>query len=258
VTRYLGHKPFNWPAAVLVFGWIGLSAPLQLLGGDRLISAFRHGLPSEPLAWWPEVSFVGFVLIFTPMVLGGLACVLPRWSSSVWTGGALVAFGVVAFVAGVLWDASSGVALYPDKLVSRDAGFGKPLETRRFVDIRRTESSCLNVRQRWSRTGKPRGGFTLSFGDGRRFEIWDRGGGWMNHELEARFPVVERVFAAAGQAGAVRAPQRLRDGRTAFDSGCPARLADRLGVPVERVSALLSVDQTELRPSEYVVSPQGR
>ena len=251
MTRYLGHRPFNWPAAVLVFGWIGLSAPLQLLGGDRLISAFRHGLPSEPLAWWPEVSFVGFVLIFTPMVLGGLACVLPRWSSSVWTGGALVAFGVVAFVAGVLWDASSGVALYPDKLMFRDAGFGKPLETRRFMDIRRTESSCL-----WTR--KPRGGLTLNFGDGSRVEIWARGGGWMDRELEARFPIVERVFAAAGQAGAVRAPQRRRDGRTAFDSGCPARLADRLGVPVGRVSALLSVDQTELRPGEYIVSPEGR
>ena len=257
MTRYLGHKPFNWPAAVLVFGWIGLAASL-LLGGDRLISAFRRGLPSEPLAWWPEMSFVGFILIFTPMMLGGLACVLPRWSSSVWTGGALVAFGVVTFVAGVLWDASSGVALYPDKLMFRDAGFGKPLETRRFVDIRRTESSCLNVRQRGSWTGKPRGGLTLNFGDGSRVEIWARGGGWMDRELEARFPIVERVFAAAGQAGAVRAPQRRRDGRTAFDSGCPARLADRLGVPVGRVSALLSVDQTELRPSEYVVSPEGR
>ena len=258
MTRYLGHKPFNWPAAVLVFGWIGLVAPLELLGGDRLISAFRQELPSEPLAWWPEMSFVGFLLVFTPMMLGGFACVLPRWSSSVWTGGALVAFGVIAFAAGVLWDASSGVALYPDKLVSRDAGFGKPLETRRFMDIRRTESSCLNVRERRSWTIKPRGGLTLSFVDGRRFEIWNRGGGWMDRELEARFPIVERVFAAAGQAGAVQAPQRRRDGRTAFDSGCPARLADRLGVPVERVASLLSVDQTELRPSEYVVSPEGR
>jgi hypothetical protein len=257
VTRYLGHKPFNWPAAVLVFGWIGLATPL-LLGGDRLISAFRRGLPSEPLAWWPEMSFVGLILILTPMMLGGLACVLPRWSSSVWTGGALVAFGVMAFAAGVLWDASSGVALYPDKLMYRDAGLGKPLETRMFIDIRRTESSCLNVRHRRSWSVKPRGGLTLNFGDGRRLEVWDRGGGWMDRELEARFPIVERVFAAAGQAGAVRAPQRRSDGRTAFDSGCPARLADRLGVPVERVSSLLSVDQTELRPSEYVVSPEGR
>ena len=256
MIRYLGHKPFNWPAAVLVFGWIGLSVPM-LLGGSRLISAFRQGLPSEPLAWWPEMSFVGFALTFTPLMLGGLACVVPPWTRSRRTGVGLVALGVVAFAAGTLWDASSGVALYPDKLMYRDAGLGQPLETRSFMDIRRTESSCVIVRQRGSRAGKPRGGLTLNFGDGRRFEIWDRGGGWMDREREPRLPVVERIFAAAGQAGAVRAPQRRSDGRTAFDSGCPARLADRLGVPVERISALLVVDQSELRPGEYVVIPES-
>ncbi|TAJ56086.1 hypothetical protein [Brevundimonas sp.] len=253
MTRCLGPKPFNWPAAILVFGWIGFTAAL-LLGGDRLISPFRHGLPSEPLAWWPEMSIVGLLLIFTPLLLGGVAGGLPfRLKNSVRIGVGLVALGVFAFTAGVVWDANSGVALYSDQLVYRDAGFGQPLETRKFTDIRRTESSCLNVRERRSWTRKPRGGLTLDFGDGRRFEIWDRGGGWGDRGQEARFLVVERVFAAAGEAGAVRAPQRRSDGRAAFDSGCPARLANRLGVPLERVSALLVVDQSELRPDEYVV-----
>jgi hypothetical protein len=252
----LDQKPYNWPATVLVFGWMGLSAFL-LFGGNRLISPFLSALPSEPLAWWPEMSVVGLVLTVTPMLLGGLAFWLPlRMIRSVRMGIGLVVFGFLVFAAGVVWDANSGVALFPDRLAYRDAGFGQPLEIRKFADIRRTESSCLNVRQRRSWTRKPRGGLTLNFGDGRRFEIWDRGGGWGDRGQEARLPIVERVFAAAGEAGAVRAPQRRSDGSTAFDSGCPARLADRLGVPLERVSALLVVNQSELRPDEYVVRPE--
>ena len=249
--RYLGQKPSNWPAATLVFGWMALAIPLFLLGGGRVISLFGRGLAEPPLFWWPGTSALGFFLSIGPMVLGALALYLmPRvdWSPRVGTG--LVALGVLSAIAGIAWDAGSGVAVYADRVVHRAAGFGQAIHVDRFSDARRIETSCVVTKMRrgpWH--AEPQ--FTLVFRDGRGVELWNRGLGGAGSSWPGRLPAISRAHQTAHQAGAARAPARKPDGALIGDIGCVEQLAEQLDVPLLELAPLFVVDQSELRPGEY-------
>lgn len=254
--RRLGQKPFNWPAAVLVIGWMGLTFALLILGGNRAISTFGRNLPSPPVVWWPEMSALGFFLLFGPFVLSAVAIFvvpLTGWSRRV--GGVLIALGAVSAAAGVAWDAGSGVAVYRHQVVHREAGFGEALRVDRFADAERIETACvITRRRRGPRRAEPR--FRLVFSGGRGVELANRGLGGAGGTLAERLSIIRLAHQAAREGGAVRAPARKPDGSMIGSRGCVARLANERDLPLAEIAPLFVVDQSELRPDEYVVVPE--
>lgn len=73
MTRFLGQKPVNWAAIILVFGWMALGAlgfVAWRLGWLEGFAIFRRDLTGVPLSWEPDMSFAGFVLVMSPMLSG--------------------------------------------------------------------------------------------------------------------------------------------------------------------------------------------
>lgn len=254
MVRYLGQKPVNWAAMALIFGWLAVGA-LYMFWGAGVVSTFRAGLAEPPLMWWPDMSFVGFVLIMSPVLLGAVALWLvpaSDWSRGVSVG--LIATGAVLFVAGAVWDASYGVALYPDRVVHQAAGFGQRPQTDRFADIRRVETSCV---VRAGRGGGVIPSYTLGFASGARVDLWRRTGLGVRGDAAERLAVIQAADAAVTRNGALRAPRRKPDGTLIGDPGCLIALGDSLTIPPPVLAPLFNVHQSELRPGEYDVEPDG-
>ena len=233
---------------VLVYGWMAVGG-VYMLWGAGAVSMFRARLPEAPLMWWPEMSFVGMALTMSPMVIGMVGIWLVPASD--WWGRisvTLVALGLSGFIAGVVWDAGYGVALYGDRVVHRAAGFGQPLRSERFADIRRTETSCVAT----GRNGKgAEASYILEFTSGARVDIWRRGPMGRRGSPTERLALIQAADAAAIRNGAVRAPRRKPDGALIGEPGCIARLADALTIPPPIIAPLFNVDRSELRPGEY-------
>lgn len=252
MVRYVGEKPVNWAAMVLVYGWMAVGG-VYMLWGAGAVSMFRARLPETPLMWWPEMSFVGMVLNMSPMLFGMVAIWLvpaSDWSRRISV--TLVVLGVSGFIAGMVWDTGYGVALYGDRVVHRAAGFGQPLRSDRFADIRRVETSCVVTGR--NGTGAE-ASYTLEFASGARVDIWRRGPMGHRGSPNERLAVIQAADAAATRNGAVRAPRRKPDGTLIGDAGCIERLADTLTIPPPVISPLFNVDRSELHPGEYVVEP---
>lgn len=255
MIRYLGQKPVNWAAMTLVFGWVGVFF-VYMFGGAGVFSLFRVQLPEPPLMWWPEMSFVGFVLTLSPLLFGLLAMWLvpaSNWSTGI--SATLVALGVSCFIGGVAWDASYGVALYSDRVAHRAAGFGQPLHIDRFADIRRVETSCVVTRGRGGGSAEP--SYILEFANGDRVDIWRGSHSGRRGSPTERLALIQTADAAATRNGAVRASRRKPDGALIGGAGCIARLADALTIPPPIIAPLFNVDRSELRSGEYVVEPEG-
>lgn len=254
MVSYPGQRPFNWPAALLLGGSLCLMGALTFGGGAEVISSFRRALPETPLAWWPEMSRVGFALLAGPFLLGAVAMVImPRveWSKRV--GSALVSIGGVLAAAGVVWDAGSGVAIYDDRIIHKTAGIDSVMQTEMLADARRIETYCVINRGRGG-SRRPEPGYVLVFNSGAVLELWSPGPGG-GPDLPNGLKHIRIINGAAERAGAVRAPHRRPDGALIGDQGCLSLLADRLGMPIAQVEPLFRVHQRELRRGEYVVAP---
>lgn len=249
-VRYVGHKPFNWPAAILVFGWIGLALVL-FGGGATFISIFGRTLGDVPLYWWPEMSGLGFAGVLAPMVVGAFACwIMPRANWSPRLGAGLVTTGYALFLLGLSWDVGSGVALYTDRVVYRPSGWGVPAQTEHFRDIARIETACVIERGRRGQR-QPNFAYRARFANG--YDLWLNWGSTLfglNQQYEQKLQAVKAVDRAANTAGATRAPRRDIDGDILGDRGCVDRLADRYGVTRAEIADLFSVHQDQLRPGE--------
>jgi hypothetical protein len=249
--RYLGRKPGNWPAAVLFFGWVGFWFTYQAFGAGR-VSRFAFDLPEAPLFWWAEMSGPGFFLTMSPIVLSALAYwLLPRTDWSARVGGVLVGAGALLFMCGVVWDSGSGVALYPDRVVTRASGFGQKFESDRFATVWRVEAACHSGRR-----GRADPSYVLWFVDGRPIDIMADSAMFPSRARMMRLlDAVLVANAAVDGIGVPRAPQRNRDGRTLGSAQCVDDVANALNVPRDKVQPLFIVHQAQLRPDEYVVVP---
>lgn len=257
--RYIGHKPFNWPAAVLIFGWM-VAGLILFAGGDRVISLFDQGLVSTPLYWQPAMSELGFIGIVAPVVLGGVALwIMPRvdWSPkwSTW----LIALGFALFLAGLAWDIRAGVAIYPDRVILRSAGWTSSNRIEYFRDINRLETACI-VRHGRRGTRTPTIDYHVWFQSGKELVLSWRWGLFSNAADDQRkLLAITAVNDGVNRAEATRAPRRDRDGQTMGSRSCVSLLASRYGARIEDVSDLFSVHRSELRPDEYriVPAPEG-
>lgn len=259
MTRFLGQKPVNWAATILVFGWMALALlgiAAWLLGGLDGFSIFRRDLTQVPLSWEPDMSFAGFVLVMSPMLLGGLACwLVPASGHDPALSRALVALGMIGVLFGLAWDARSGQALYLDRVVTRGPGFTSRLEEHRLSDVVRVEASCVRTRRRRSSGWDPGANYWVFFRDGRQVEVWDLARGRERLNSTAFLDRLDVINAAATRAGAVRAPRRRPDGKLLGNAGCVPLLAERMGVSVSRLAPFFNVQQSELREGEYIVVP---
>lgn len=254
MVRYLGQKRVNWPAIALVFGWIVLSGA-YLLSGMELVSTFRAMLSEAPQMWWMEMSFPGFILTMSPLLVGALALWLfPISDGSLVVGVGLVVVGALLLAAGIAWDAGSGIALYRDRVVHRASGFGQPLETDRFTDIRRVEKGCAVIQRRGHSDPEP--SYILQFASGNRIDIWRGSPSSERGSAAERFAVILAADAAAIQAGAALAPMRKPDGTLIGQPGCIARLSNDLMIPLPALRAVFRVHPSELKPEEYIIVPQ--
>ncbi|WP_439473149.1 hypothetical protein [Brevundimonas sp.] len=255
MVRYLGQKPVNWAAMVLVYGWMAVGG-VYMLWGAGAVSMFRAGLAEAPLMWWPEISFVGLVLTLSPLLFGFLAMwLVPVSDWSIRLSVTLVALGVGFFIGGVAWDSSYGVALYSDRVAHRAAGFGQPLHIDRFADVRRVETGCVVMRGRGGGGADP--SYILEFANGHRVDIWRGSYSGTRGSAAERFAVVQAADAEVVRVGALRAPQRKPDGTLIGDVGCIERLADTLTIPPPVISPLFGVHRSELRPGEYEIDAEG-
>jgi hypothetical protein len=255
MVRYLGQKPVNWAAMALTLGW-GALFFAYMFWGAGVVSIFRAQLPEAPLMWWPEMSFVGFVLTLSPLLFGFLAMwLVPVSDWSIRVSVTLVALGVGCFIGGVAWDSSYGVALYSDRVAHRAAGFGQPPHIDRFADVRRVETGCVVMRGRGGGGADP--SYILEFTNGHRVDIWRGSYSGTRGSAAERFAVVQAADAEVTRVGALRAPRRKPDGTLIGDVGCIERLADTLTIPPPVIAPLFGVHRSELRPGEYLVEPVG-
>ena len=256
MTRYLGHRPFNWPAAVLVFGWMALGLIVGLGVNVAELSPFYYSLPPGVLMWRPEMSLVGLVLFMSPMVLGALACWLVPFSGySRPISLVLVGSGILAFAVGVAWEAGAGVAVFPDRIVYRSSGIGAPLRAERFADIQRVETACSNYRGRRSSSLRASPTYNVVFASGYATDVWKGSGTLRGRRAPTALDTVRLIDRHARAVGAVRAPARKPDGTLIGTRGCLDRLAENLSIRRGELSDLFEVHQSELRPNEYLVEP---
>ena len=259
MSRYLGHKPFNWPAAVLVFGWMALGLIVGLGVNVAELSPFYNSLPPGVLMWRPEMSLVGLVLFLSPMVLGGLACWLVPFSGySRPISLVLVGSGILAFAVGVAWEAGAGVAVYPDRIVYRSSGIGAPLRAERFADIQRVETACSSYRRRRFSSLQTDPTYELVFASGYSTDVWDGAGRQNGARRTNVFEVVRLIDQQARAVGAIRAPARKPDGTLIGTRGCLDRLAENLSIRRGELNDLFEVHQSEFNPLEYTVGPASR
>lgn len=254
VASYVGQKPFNWPAAILMGGWF---AAMLLLMSDagRFVSLFGRSLRDTPLFWSTEMDFVGFALLMTPFALGALALwlmPLVDWSRSV--SAALLAIGGLAMALGIVWDIQSGTAIYADRVVHREPGFFASESTESFSDITLIETACILERERRSSTRTPvidyaahfRSGYVLRLDVDREFIL-------STSRRGPKLRAVQAVDSAANRISARRAPRRDVNGRVLMDSRCIGPLASGLGVQPAEIAPLFMVNRAELREGEYTV-----
>ncbi len=259
MTRYLGHKPFNWPAAVLVFGWMVLGLIVGLGVNVSELSPFYNSLPPGVLMWRPEMSLVGLVLFLSPMVLGGLACWLVPFSGySRPISLVLVGSGILAFAVGVAWEAGAGVAVYSDRIVYRSSGIGAPLRAERFADIQRVETACSSYRSRGSSSLRANPIYKVVFASGYSTDLWRGSGTHRGHRAPTALDTVRLIDRQARAVSAVRAPARKPDGTLIGTRGCLDRLAENLSIRRGELNDLFEVHQSELNPHEYTVGPASR
>jgi hypothetical protein len=254
VIRYFDRERFNWPCATLLVGWLIASTSYFLFGGEALATLPRE-YKTPPLGWELGMDALGFVLVMGPFLLGALALRLfPAVGRAPLTGMVLIALATLSFVGGVLWSRDSGVAVYPDRIIHRQAGFNRPLHVEPLTAIRRVEVSCAFSRGRGGRGG-PDPAFELIFADGYRVDVWSMGGVWPDDPKTAlrRVRLLDR---AASAANAIRGPHRRADGRIVDDAGCITELAELNGVTRASILPLFNVHQSELRPREYTVIPR--
>jgi hypothetical protein len=256
VIRYLGHKPFNWPAAVLIFGWMGLGLVVGLGVNVAELSPFHWFLPPGVLVWRPEMSPVGLALFIVPMLLGGLACWLvpfSGYSRSISLG--LVGSGILAFAVGMAWEAGAGVAIYPDRIIYRSSGIGVPLRTERFADIQRVETACSSYRRRRSSSWQINPIYEVVFASGYSTDVWRGAGTLRGNQRTNVIDTVRMIDRQARAAGATRAPARKPDGTLIGSAGCLDRLAENLLIGRGDLDALFQIDQSELKEHEYSARP---
>jgi hypothetical protein len=256
MISYVGHKPKNWAGAVLVYGWLGASVLLIGAGQFGLldgISLFRRDLAETPLTWEAGLSFVGFAFLMSPLVLGALALWLVPASGHApaisWT---LVILGVTLPLAGWTWEARSGRALYADRVVSREAGFTSSLREHRFRDLVRVEVSCVATKRRRSSRYEAGPYYWMVFRDGYETDGWSLANE-SRQSPRAFLRQLDVMHDAAEAAGVVRAPKRRSNGEALWTIGCLSRLAEQLGVTIQRLQPYLVVHQSELREGEYRV-----
>jgi hypothetical protein len=254
MAQDVDHAPYNWPAAVLMFGWMLLGGA-YIFGGQTEISTFGRGLHDAPLIWWPEMSGVGFAATMAPFILGGLSLlIMPLVDGSRSLGGGLIAVGSALLVFGIVWDIGSGVAVYPDRVVYRTSGWGAPTRTEYLKDITRIETACVSRRS--LRTGRlPTLDYRARFMSG--YDLWLARGSsysWFAPQTGSRLRAVKAVDVAANAADAVRAPRRNIAGDLLGDRGCIDELAGKYGVKRQEIIGLFNVHRNQLRSSEYVTS----
>lgn len=259
MTRYLGHKPFNWPAAILIFGWMALGLIVGLGANVAELSPFYSSLQPDVLMWRPEMSLVGLVLFVSPMVIGGLACWLVPFSGySRPVSLALVGSGILAFAVGVAWEAGAGVAVYSDRVVHRSSGIGAPLRAERFADIQRVETACSSYRRRGSSSPRVKPIYRVVFASGYSTDVWTGSGTLRGGRSTSAFDTVRLIDSQARAVGAVRAPARKPDGTLIGSRGCLDRLATNLSIGRGELNDLFVVHRSELKAYEYTVRPADR
>ena len=254
MVRYLGDKPRNWAAAVLIFGWMGfglLGVGVWWLDLVEPLSIFRRDLPAVPLTWEGEMSWLGFILVMSPMLLGTLACwIVPASDYSAPVSWALVVIGAVGALAGVAWDLRSGTAFYGDRVVSRGPGFHSDFATHPLTEIVRVEVSCTLTRRRRSSNWTATPAYWLTFRDAYEVDGWELATGpgrWNTAETLDRLDV---IHLAANAADASRAPRRRPNGALMMSERCLPMVADRMGVSVESLQPYFVVHRSELRDGE--------
>lgn len=198
------------------------------------------------------MSLAGLCFMMSPLPLGLVAYwLMPRVDWSARVGAVLLGLGALLWGIGFAWDAGSGVALYPDRVVRREAGFDMPMSSDAFARIWRVEASCNYGRRR-----QPEPSYVLWFVDGRPVDIWGDSRIFINRERSVKiFNAVRQADVVINRIGAVRAPQRRADGMTLGSAGCVTRLAEQLGMTRDDVEPLFVVHQSQLRPEEYRVAP---
>jgi len=258
MVRYLGEKPRNWAAIALIFGWLGfglLGVGAWSLDLVEPLSTFRRDLPAVPLTWEGEMSFLGFILVMSPVLLGTLACwIVPASDYSAPVSWAFVIVGGVSALAGIAWDLRSGTAFYSDRVVSRGPGFHSDFVVHPLTEIVSVEVSCTLSRRRRSSSWTATPAYWLTFRDAYEVDGWELATGpgrWNTAETLAR---LDMIHIAANAAEASRAPRRRPNGAMMMSQRCLPMVADRMGVSVDRLQPYFVVHQSELHEGEYRVA----
>lgn len=256
MSRLPGHKPFNWPAAILIYGWMVLGLFVALGVNVAEFSPFYSALPPGALMWRPEMSLVGLILFMSPLVFGGLALwLMPLAEYSKLAGAILVGAGVVAFAAGVTWEAGAGIAVYSDRIVHRESGFAEELRVERFADIRRVETACSSWRQRGASSFQNNPTYNVVFASGYSADVWTGSGSRPRGETPSALEIVRLIDRQARAVDAVRAPARKPDGTLIGSRGCIGRLAKTLSIERSELQGLFEIHRSELHPDEFTVVP---
>lgn len=251
-----GRKPFNWPAAILIYGWMVVGLLVALGVNVAELSPFYSALPSGALMWRPEMSSVGLILFMSPLVFGGLALwLMPLKGYSRLAGAALIGAGVVAFAGGVAWEAGAGMAVYSDRIVHRESGFAEQLRVERFTDIRRVETACSSWRRRGSSSFQNNPTYIVVFASGYSIDVWTGSGTRPRGETASPLEIVRLTDRQARAVDAVRAPARKPDGSRIGSPGCAGRLAESLSIQRSDLQPLFEVHRSELHPDEFTVVP---